>query len=228
MSLVQGLDAGVPLRFVLFQEIRSLIVAGMLLPGQQLRDEELAGELGVSRGPVREAFQLLEYAGWAEIRPRSGAFVREPSVEENNEVFELRTILEEHSARMAAERATEQDLIRLAAALEESNRELARDDTHRRDHARVSIHSAIRQIAGNTRIRELTADLDARIAWCFVPLVRSRREQALLEHDALVRSITQRDPDRAARLARQHSEDTQQIFLRLAGVASDGDEHRPG
>lgn len=201
-----------PLRYRVSDDIRRMIVSGLLLPGQQLHEEELARELQVSRGSVRDAVQLLEFSGWVEIRPRAGAFVHEPTTREADEVFELRAALDEHCARKAARTATADDLSGLKEALAAADRELAAPTTHRRSAARESVHTCIRSIAGNARISRLARELDQLTAWCFVPLVRSRRDAARHEHRAIVDAITAGDADLAGRLARDHCLEMHQSF----------------
>lgn len=231
MQPSDGVGPGPALRYAVVEEIRGLIVSGMLLPGQQLREDELATELGVSKGSVKAALQLLEVGGWADIQPRSGAFVREPTVREMDEIFELRCVLNAHTARVAAVHATSEDLTRLEMALARSDEELSQPQTHRRGQARESVHSCIREIAGNRRVSELLHDLDQRVAWLFVPLVRSRRDQATREHRALVDAIGEGDADAAAGLARDHAEATRRSFhtwRHTAAAEHERTRHDPG
>lgn len=83
--------------------LSSAIMSGRFVPGQRLVEAELTANLGVSRGPVREAFRRLSAAGLVEIVPNRGAIVRRLSMEEALELFEIRTELEALAARRAAE-----------------------------------------------------------------------------------------------------------------------------
>ena len=66
----------------------------------------LAEELGVSRTPIREAIRILEQEGLVVMIPRRGTYVADMSLKDITEVFELRSILEELAAELAAERIT--------------------------------------------------------------------------------------------------------------------------
>jgi DNA-binding GntR family transcriptional regulator len=83
--------------------LSSAILNGRFVPGQRLVEAELTARLGVSRGPVREAFRRLSAAGLIEIVPNRGAVVRRLSMREALELFEIRTELEALAARRAAE-----------------------------------------------------------------------------------------------------------------------------
>ena len=69
------------------------IIQGKFEPGTPLREQDLADEFEVSRGPVREAIRILEREGLAVILPRRGAVVTELSIDEVREIFEIRTAL---------------------------------------------------------------------------------------------------------------------------------------
>ena len=69
-------------------------------------ESDLAQTLGVSRGPIREALQLLQRDGLIDLRPRQGAFVHLPTLKEIEDFFDIRRALETESARLAARRTT--------------------------------------------------------------------------------------------------------------------------
>jgi DNA-binding GntR family transcriptional regulator len=82
--------------------IRDRIIHGELQPGVKIRQQQFAEALGVSRTPLREAFQRLEADGWVDLRARRGAEVRPLTVGEAGEIFTMRVVLETTAARLAA------------------------------------------------------------------------------------------------------------------------------
>jgi phosphonate utilization transcriptional regulator len=96
-------------------EIERRILAGELVPGAKLNEAELAMAMGVSRGPVREAFRALEQAGLVHTQKNRGVFVRQVSLEEADEIYEVRAALEAQIGRLAAKRITAEQLERLRA-----------------------------------------------------------------------------------------------------------------
>ena len=72
------------------EQIGNAIIRGELLPGDRVREEEVAGRFSVSRGPVRESLRILERDGLIRIQARRGARVTRLTVDEVDEVFELR------------------------------------------------------------------------------------------------------------------------------------------
>lgn len=93
--------------------IRQKLLSGDYVPGDRLGEAEIAGELGISRTPVREALRILSSDGLVEINKNRGARVAEWSEEELTNVFEVRIRLEGLAARKAAERATPEQIARL-------------------------------------------------------------------------------------------------------------------
>src|ERR1035438_3624657 len=80
---------------VVQSELERMILGGELAPGEKLTEVALAGRLGVSRGPLREAFRMLEEAGLVRTEKNRGVFVRDLPVEEAIEIFDLRAAMEE-------------------------------------------------------------------------------------------------------------------------------------
>lgn len=103
------------------QQVSESIVQEDLAPGQAITEQSLSDNFEVSRGPVREALRILEKEGLVEIIPRQGARVTHLTIDEINQVFELRAVLLGYCAARAAERqssACVEVLTRGCAALE--------------------------------------------------------------------------------------------------------------
>src|SRR4051812_31589945 len=90
------------LTMVVQQEIEKMILSGEFAPGSKLNEAALALKLGVSRGPVREAFRMLDEAGLVRTEKNRGVFVRDIPIEEAVEIFELRAAMEEVVGRRLA------------------------------------------------------------------------------------------------------------------------------
>src|SRR5262245_25421735 len=84
-------------------EIERLILDGELAAGTKLTEATLAERLGVSRGPVREAFRMLEESGLVRTEKNRGVFVREVPLEEALEIFEVRAVMDLYVGRKLAQ-----------------------------------------------------------------------------------------------------------------------------
>lgn len=96
-----------PLREIVYEELRNLILTGKIKPGTRMMEIELAEDMGVSRTPIREAIRKLEKEGLVIIEPRKGAYASEVSVKDMEDILEVRANLEGLAAYLAAERMTD-------------------------------------------------------------------------------------------------------------------------
>jgi DNA-binding GntR family transcriptional regulator len=97
------------------RELERRIVSGEIAVGAKLNEVDIANALGVSRGPVREAFRALDQAGLVRVEKNRGVFVRQLSLEEASEVYEVRAALEGLIGRLAAQRIDADELEQLRA-----------------------------------------------------------------------------------------------------------------
>lgn len=96
-----------------YRKIKEQIMDGVLFPGSQLKEEELADLCGVSRTPVRDAIKRLEAEMFIHRSDSQRSFVAEWSIGDVEDLFTLRALLEGHAAARAAERATPQTIVAL-------------------------------------------------------------------------------------------------------------------
>ena len=110
------------------KELERMILAGELGVGAKLNEVALAERLGVSRGPVREAFRGLEESGLVRQEKNRGVFVRQTSVEEADDTFEVRAIFDEWAGRRVAQTASAEQVKQLKAVVERMERAAAKSD----------------------------------------------------------------------------------------------------
>jgi DNA-binding GntR family transcriptional regulator len=141
------------------ESLRHLILVGEYGPGERLVEEQLAGRLGVSRTPIRQALTMLEAEGLVEVVPNKGAMVCGFTIEEVWDIYDLRAVLEGHAARRAATRIRAEELERLreSCAAMESEREFAeREEEIRWLVARNGeFHGTIVEASRNARLEKL-------------------------------------------------------------------------
>jgi len=209
---IERLERTAPLRQQVYETLEELIIYGLLTPGQHLVEADLAKRLGVSRIPVREALQLLHSNGWVELRQRQGAFVHRPTLEEVDEVFTVRTLLEVESARIAAQNATKEAVKQLRSTTKAGAKALATGDEEALVRLNSEFHAQITALAGNRVLAEMTGRLDKRIRWYFASVARTRGEASWKEHEELIVALEAGDSQRAANTMRMHAELTRDAF----------------
>ena len=201
-----------PLRQAVYEALIELIVNRTLQPGQHLVEIELAEYLGVSRQPVREALQRLQTEGWVDLRPAQGAFVHSPTEEEADQLLSVRSVLETHSAKLAAEHATPEDVDVLRQLQSDGVSALDDLDVHRMVAANANLHAFITRLSGNAVLAELIGLVDRRVRWYYTPIAQPRGEDAWAEHEQLIEAIAAGDAEEASRIMTVHTERTRLAY----------------
>jgi DNA-binding GntR family transcriptional regulator len=209
---VPKLERPGPLRDRVYEALLELITTRALQPGQHLVESELAGHLGVSRQPVREALQRLNTEGWVDLRPAQGAFVHEPTDEEADQLLTVRTLLEAEAARLAAANAGSAGVAVLEELCAQGESAVAADDVDAAVALNARLHAAVMELAGNAVLAELAGQVDRRVRWYYTPIARRRGQQSWIEHRELIAAIADRDEQRATAVMRQHTEQTRKMY----------------
>lgn len=197
------------------ETLRLRILAGELSEGEQLRQEILASELGVSRIPLREAFRLLEGEGLITIAPHRGAVVAVRSPEEIGELFDLRALLEPDLIRYAIPRMAEKDLREAEAALAGYQKAFARGDVEAWGRLNTMFHLALYRPAARPRSLGLVrALLDQTDSYTRMQLLLTGgQSRAQREHGDLLDACRAGKVNRAARLLEDHVREAGQSLV---------------
>jgi DNA-binding GntR family transcriptional regulator len=209
---VPKLERPGPLRDRVYEALLELITTRALQPGQHLVESELAGHLGVSRQPVREALQRLSTEGWVDLRPAQGAFVHEPTDEEADQLLTVRTLLEAEAARLAAANASADAVAALEKLCDEGEQAVDADDVDGAVAMNARLHAKVMELAGNTVLAGLAAQVDRRVRWYYTPVARQRGHRSWIEHRELIAAIADRDEERATAIMRAHTEHTRKMY----------------
>jgi DNA-binding GntR family transcriptional regulator len=188
--------------------IRNRIMTGEIAIGAQLRQAELAQELGVSRTPVREALRQLQTTGLIEVVPNRGAVVRVPVPWEVREAYEVRAELEGLACVRAVERVNDAELEQLRAANRGMREAIAHPEATAPGAEPPTValndvfHTLIHQISGNQRLARAINDINETFPRNVSSLIlagdQRRREENVREHERIVEALAAGD----ARLAR--------------------------
>ncbi len=132
--------------------LRQRILSGALKPGSRLVEAEIARQLGISRGPVREALATLRGEGLAREEPRRGAYVTALSALDIREIYQVRAALESGAARLVILRRDEEARACIRAALDRLQRAAATDDRSEFVEADLALHEELCRVSGNERL----------------------------------------------------------------------------
>ena len=211
---------------VVLEQVQKLIAEGKLQPGDHLPSEmDLAEQFGVGRSSIREAMRVLQLVGVVEVIQGKGTFVREPGILPLmvdwsrisqmgiiSEVMEARQFMEVLLAQLAAERATEEDIEALRAALERSRASITNVETNVQ--AGVNFHLALADAAHN----QVFALMYRTIHDLYLETARRTRitpeaaHDRLHDHECILAAIMARDPETAAQVMKEHIDKAYQIM----------------
>ena len=192
------------LREKILETIRDAIIKGSLKPGERVSEPELAERFGISRTPIREAFRQLESEGYLEVIPRRGAVVASLSERDVVEFYAIKSILEGHAARIAAERMTEKELERLETINQRLQQIAVDGDIKSFFRVHNEFHDLFIRASGNDKLAELINQLllkfnRLRLASLAQP---GRMEISVQEHRKIIEAFRRHDGDQADNLVR--------------------------
>ena len=191
-------------------QLRSAIMYGSLAPGDQLGEAELAGQLGVSRGPLREAMQRLVQEGLLRSERHRGLFVRELTPDDVRDVYVARLAVERTACELIMRGNRGEALARLTPAVERLAQAAASGDRDAMSDADQEFHQTLVSCAGNSRLERMTQTLLVETRMCLTVMqdVYPEPEELLEEHRRILDAIVEGAEDRLLALIESHMIDT--------------------
>jgi len=207
--------------------IRDAILEGTLPAGSRIDQAGLASDLNVSIVPVREALKKLEAEGFVQIVPRRGAFVTQTSVDDMEDLYFARTILEGQAAYHGAEKITDADLDSLKSLMAQMGEALERHDFQRFMDCNRRFHFTIYDAAGSRYLSNMIGSV-----WELAERYRFRyiffKDQASIiqgEHQAILDACIARDKDRLRDVIVHHMHQTL-VGVRNYIISRQGETHK--
>ena len=191
---------------VVQQEIERAILVGEYEPGSKLIEAALAEKMGVSRGPVREAFRMLEEAGLVRNEKNRGVFVRDIPIEEAVEIFDLRAAMDELVGRQLARNITPAQLKEIRGLVDSMEKAVKAEDAYNYHLLNLKFHDRLVEMAGNSKltaiyrklIKELSLFRRLNLADGWLMPISAN------EHRQIVKAIASGDADVAGRAMYDH------------------------
>jgi DNA-binding GntR family transcriptional regulator len=189
-----------------YEHLREEILAGHLQPGAELAEVALSEQLGVSRGPLREAIGRLAAEGLVTVRPRRGAVVSSLSKEEFLELYQVREALEVMAVRLAVPRLTADEVASLQSLIETMATHAEREEVAEFFEANAAFHARLVEAAGNGKLQELYRQLLGQMGRYRIRslILRGNLQRSVAEHAAILRAAKRGDAERAAHLMSEH------------------------
>jgi DNA-binding GntR family transcriptional regulator len=173
----------------------------------RLDERALSVDLGVSRTPIREAMTLLEQEGFVRTLPRRGIYVVRKTKREIVEIITVMAALESMAARLVALNAPNDDIAELRRLMDAFHDGTDGERLEEYSDANIAFHQAIIRMSGCALLAEMTENLFIHMRAIRKVTIHqdNRASRSIVDHMAIIEALERRDPDTAARLAREHT-----------------------
>ncbi|MDB4136214.1 GntR family transcriptional regulator [Burkholderiaceae bacterium] len=203
------------------QQLRDMLVEGLIAPGAKLNERELAEACAVSRTPLREAVRMLAAEGLVVLLPNRGAIAVSLSKQDAAHTFEVIAGLEALSGELAAQRITDSEILEIQALNLEMRAAFLRRDLPSYYRLNAQIHAGINRAARNPVLINTYGQVNARLQ-----ALRFRSNQdtdkwreALMEHDAMVDALGRRDGPALSQILTRHLNTKRDVVLAQLSAA---------
>jgi DNA-binding GntR family transcriptional regulator len=188
------------------KEIERMILSGELVAGERINEQALAGRLGVSRGPIREATRALEKAGLLTSVLNQGVFVRRIADDEAAEIYDVRAVLFGFVCHRLAGRINPEQKRALEALVNEMEKTIERGDSSLYYRLNLQFHASILDFAEHARARQTYESLikETHLLRQSALSAAFRMRQSNAEHAAILNAIAAGDAETARRLGEAH------------------------
>ena len=192
---------------VVTERLEEAIIGGELAPGERIFEQVLATDMGISRGPLREAIRRLEGRRLLTREPNVGVRVAELSLERLDDLLTVREALEGMACRIAAERFTDEEIQDLQKMLDKHSAGVRSRKGYYQQGRDFDFHFRIAEASGNEfLISMISGDLYdlLRVYRYKSSTLKGRADEALEEHQKIVDALAARDPEQAEAAMREH------------------------
>jgi DNA-binding GntR family transcriptional regulator len=199
-----------------YTEIKALLLEGIYKPGEFLSERQLAESLGMSSTPVRAALERLAFETFVNVYPRQGILVRDLSLQEIKDHYEIRIALETFVVSQIAGRMTDDQIAALEAILEEQSQLLDGGSARHYMQLDAAFHVKLCEILGNREIvRMMLHQRDKLYRIVLHLLERGLRtmRSSYEEHVGILEALKLGDGRLAAERVRLHFENGRQILF---------------
>lgn len=188
-----------PLRELVYEELRMLIMTGKIKPGTRMMEIDLAESMGVSRTPVREAIRQLEKDNLVTIEPRKGAYVSDISPADLENMLVVREPLEGLATYLATEIIKKEDLLEIERVNNEYEAAMKSGDREKMITSDTKFHNMIIQNSHNKYLIGILQDLQEQVLRFRYIYFQSpkRAENVVEDHRAILEALKAQDAERA-------------------------------
>ncbi len=205
---------------LVLEELEQMIRDGRLMPGDPLRENTLSEQLGVSRGPIREAFRALAEKGLVRVEKNRGVFVRSITPREADAIFEVRVALEHLVVSKLAQMSQRVASSHLSSLLAESDTRAARSDVAGCHALNLEFHESLARLTGNPTLLDTYQRLVNELALFRQQAHAASRNtetlrRSVADHRAVYQALVEGNQAQAWQILHRHLETSRERLLDL-------------
>jgi len=199
----------------IYDYLSTSIIEGKVKPGEQLIENDLCHQFGISRSPLRECFRILESEGLIVILPRKGAFVKELTSKDIEDIFPVRASLESLAARLAVQNIGEKVIGIFDDLITKMDEALSNKDIRSFLRFNFTFHSTFIKTSNNQVLEKTLKNL-GRGLWQRIAFLYYQSPSGLdfsnNMHKEIVKAFRDRDANSAQRLVEEHIDHAKKIL----------------
>lgn len=213
----------------IYEQIRAKIISGWYLPGSPLAETPLSMEYGINRTRIRQILQKLERESLVERFPYRGAFVKQITSKDLQEIFEMREAIESMAARLAARRRDDEDLRKICGLFDPYRKSSADGDLKEKIEIGERFHQFIMRSSKNGKIIDTMQHLNLQIMriWEVGFRIPDRIDKAFREHLEILTAIAERNEDLAEQRMKEHISDAFRDYIKATMLNETGNGNIP-
>jgi DNA-binding GntR family transcriptional regulator len=188
-----------------YLELKEMVLAYALKPGERLNEVELARRIGVSRTPLREALNRLKTESLLRFAPGKGYFGRDLDVHETFQLYELRKAIEIAAVRLAVQRARDEEIDALEAFLHRTGPDAGELTVQQQVEYDEAFHISLLSMCGNAEMLKVLSNINERIRFVrHIDMGKTNRVQTQSEHMEAVAALRARDETACVAVLEKH------------------------
>ena len=191
-----------------YKIIRDEIVKGVLSPGERLIENDLVNRLGLSRGPIREAFRYLEKDGYVQITPNKGAIVTKVDAQEVRDYYAILAVVESKAVQWSYPNFKEadfQELVNINESLKYWTKNATKVDVIKWHEINLTFHNFFGVKCGNAKLQQMITDLRKRLFRLrYWSVLTETYDAYMREHDDIIAYLLKGDSLHAQQAMEKH------------------------
>lgn len=198
-----------------FDILRDRIINLELKPGGKVNFDELQKELGISKTPLKQALQRLEYEEFVVIRPRYGTYISTPSKENLSQLYELREAIEAKAVQLGAGNIPRQKILDLQKEVLQADLEIEQGDFSLFLKTDVKMHNIFNDYSDNSYIKKVKEMIDSHVHWYRVlgATSKGRAYKSSERHKELLEAVLDNNIQKASEVMANHIQEVKEATL---------------